>query len=83
MTEAAASLCAAAAELERLGLVVEPFGTASVLVREVPSLLGTCDVKDMLADLAAELAEAEDSERPSFWPRGSTTCCRPWPATAA
>ena len=58
--EAAASLCAAAADLERLGLVVEPFGPASVLVREVPSLLGTCDVKGLLADLAAELAETED-----------------------
>jgi len=56
---AAASLCAAAADLERLGLVVEPFGPASVLVREVPSLLGTCDVKGLLADLAAELAETE------------------------
>ena len=61
-TDAAARLCAAAGELERLGLVVEPFGPASVLVREVPSLLGTCDVKRLLADLAAELAEAEDSE---------------------
>ncbi len=59
--DAAASLCAAAAELERLGLVVEPFGAAAVLVREVPSLLGTCNVKGLLADLAAELAEAEDS----------------------
>jgi DNA mismatch repair protein MutL len=62
--EAAASLCAAAAELERLGLVVEPFGAAAVLVREMPSLLGTCDVKGLLNDLAAEFAEAEDSERP-------------------
>jgi DNA mismatch repair protein MutL len=61
-TDAAARLCAAAGELERLGLVVEPFGPASVLVREVPSLLGTCDVKRLLADLAAELAEAEDGE---------------------
>jgi DNA mismatch repair protein MutL len=59
--DAAAGLCAAAAELERLGLVVEPFGATAVLVREVPSLLGTCDVKGLLADLAAELAEAEDS----------------------
>ena len=58
--EAASSLCAASAELERLGLVVEPFGTVSVLVREVPSLFGTSDVKGLLADLAAELAEAED-----------------------
>jgi DNA mismatch repair protein MutL len=61
--EAAANLCAAAAELERLGLVVEPFGEAALLVREVPSLLGTCNVKGLLADLAAELAEAEDSEQ--------------------
>jgi DNA mismatch repair protein MutL len=62
--QAASSLCAAAAELERLGLVVEPFGAASVLVREVPSLLGTCDAKNMLKDLADEFAEAEDSDRP-------------------
>jgi DNA mismatch repair protein MutL len=61
--EAAANLCAAAAELERLGLVVEPFGEATILVREVPSLLGTCNVKGLLADLAAELAEAEHSEQ--------------------
>jgi DNA mismatch repair protein MutL len=60
--DAAASLCAATAELERLGLVVESFGAAAVLVREVPSLLGTCNVKGLLADLAAELAEAEDSD---------------------
>ncbi|MFO7478484.1 MAG: DNA mismatch repair endonuclease MutL, partial [Methyloceanibacter sp.] len=57
---AAASLCTASAELERLGLAVEPFGAAAVLVREVPSLLGTCDVKGLLKDLAGELAEAED-----------------------
>lgn len=61
--EAAANLCAAAAELERLGLVVEPFGEAAILVREVPSLLGTCNLKGLLVDLAAELAEAEDSEQ--------------------
>jgi DNA mismatch repair protein MutL len=61
--DAAANLCAAAAELERLGLVVESFGEAAILVREVPSLLGTCNVKGLLADLAAELAEVEDSEQ--------------------
>lgn len=60
--EAVANLCAAAAEIERLGLVVEPFGAAAVLVREVPALLGTCNVKGLLADLAAELAEAEDND---------------------
>jgi DNA mismatch repair protein MutL len=31
-----------------------------VLVREVPSLLGTSGVRGLLADLAAELAEGED-----------------------
>jgi DNA mismatch repair protein MutL len=60
--EAAANLCAAATELERLGLVIEPFGDAAVLVREVPSLLGTCNIKGLLADLAAELTETEHSE---------------------
>ena len=60
--DAASSLCAAAGELERLGLVIEPFGSGSVLVREVPSLLGTCDIKGLLADLAAELAEAESED---------------------
>ena len=60
--DAAASLSAASAELERLGLVIEPFGSGSVLVREVPALLGTCNVKGLLADLAAELAEAESED---------------------
>ncbi len=56
------SLCAASAELERLGLVVEPFGANAVVVREVPSLLGTFPVKDLLKDLADELAERESAE---------------------
>jgi DNA mismatch repair protein MutL len=63
---AAASLCAAATELERLGLVIEPFGAAAVLVREMPSLLGTCDVKGLLRDLADRLAEAEDGAQPEL-----------------
>lgn len=58
--EAVSALCAAATELEQLGLVVEPFGAGSVLVREVPSLLGTSGVNGLLADLAAELAETEN-----------------------
>ena len=58
--EAVASLSAASSELERLGLVIEPFGANAVLVREVPSLLGTSGVRGLLADLAAELAESED-----------------------
>jgi DNA mismatch repair protein MutL len=60
--DAASSLCAAAGELERLGLVIEPFGSGSVLVREVPALLGICNVKGLLADLADALAEAENED---------------------
>jgi len=58
--EAAAALLAAADALERLGLVIEPFGPAAIVVREVPGLLGNCDVKGLLSDLAAALTEAEE-----------------------
>jgi DNA mismatch repair protein MutL len=57
--EGAERLAAAAAELERLGLVVEPFGPAAIMVREVPALLGQGDIKGLLRDLADELAEGE------------------------
>jgi DNA mismatch repair protein MutL len=60
--EAAASLLAAAGEIERLGLVIEPFGASAVVVREVPSLLGNFPVKNLLKDLADELAERESEE---------------------
>lgn len=54
-TEAEA-LVAHAEDLERLGLVVEAFGGGAVLVREVPALLGTDDVKGLVRDLGAEAA---------------------------
>ncbi|GAB4181609.1 MAG: DNA mismatch repair endonuclease MutL [Thalassobaculales bacterium] len=54
---AAARIADRAAELARLGLVVEPFGAGAVLVREVPALLGVTDVKGLLRDLADSLAE--------------------------
>jgi DNA mismatch repair protein MutL len=57
--DAAQRIAAAAPELERLGLVVEPFGAAVVVVREVPALLGHGDMKDLLRNLADELAEEE------------------------
>jgi DNA mismatch repair protein MutL len=58
---AASLLVSAASDLERLGLVVEPFGASAVLVREVAGLLGTCNVKGLLLDLADTLAEEEDA----------------------
>jgi DNA mismatch repair protein MutL len=48
---------AAAADLGELGLMVERFGPTAMLVRATPAPLGTPDVKGLLADLAAELAE--------------------------
>jgi len=54
---AAERLLARAAELEELGLVIESFGPATVVVREVPALLGTTNVHGLLRDLADELAE--------------------------
>ena len=58
--EAVAALLAASNELESLGLVIEAFGQSAIVVREVPALLGTCDVKGLLSDLASALAEAEE-----------------------
>ncbi|MEO8547352.1 MAG: DNA mismatch repair endonuclease MutL [Sphingomicrobium sp.] len=48
---------AAAADLAALGLEVERFGPAAMLVRATPAPLGTTDVRGLLTDLAAELAE--------------------------
>jgi DNA mismatch repair protein MutL len=47
----------ASQELYGLGLEVERFGTTAILVRATPAALGGTDVKGLLADIAAELAE--------------------------
>ncbi|HUI17680.1 MAG TPA: DNA mismatch repair protein MutL, partial [Alphaproteobacteria bacterium] len=44
-------------ELAELGLGLEPFGEGAVVVREIPALLGECDVQGLVRDLADELAE--------------------------
>ncbi|MDB3953052.1 DNA mismatch repair endonuclease MutL [Alphaproteobacteria bacterium] len=49
------------AELAELGLVLESFGEGAVVVREVPALLGTINVQNLVKDLAAELAELGNS----------------------
>ena len=59
--EAAERLAGAAADLERLGLVVEAFGQSAVIVREVPALLGQGNLQGLMRDLADELAEGEGS----------------------
>jgi DNA mismatch repair protein MutL len=58
---AAARLAARAQELEEFGLVLERFGPGAVVVREVPALLPGVDVKELVRDLADELAEWGDA----------------------
>lgn len=53
----AANLSERAGDLEKLGLVIEPFGREAVLVREVPAILGETDAANLIRDLAEHLAE--------------------------
>jgi DNA mismatch repair protein MutL len=53
---AAGRIADRAAELAELGLEVEPFGPAAVLVRAAPALLGAVDVTGLVRDLADDLA---------------------------
>ena len=57
----AARLVARAGELAEMGLVLEGFGTGSIVVREVPALLGETDVKGLVRDLADELAAVDSA----------------------
>jgi DNA mismatch repair protein MutL len=54
-------LAGRAAELAEFGLVLEPFGTGAVIVREVPALAPGLDVKSLVRDLADELTEWGDA----------------------
>ena len=46
-----------AAELATLGLEIERFGPAALLVRAVPALLGAPDIQRLVADVADDLAQ--------------------------
>lgn len=54
-------LVARAAELAELGLVVEAFGGTTVVVREVPALLGDTDIQGLIRDLADDLAQWDEA----------------------
>jgi len=43
------------AELERLGLLIEPFGPSSFLIRSLPALLGHTDLAALVQDLIDDL----------------------------
>ncbi len=53
---AAGRIAARAGELAALGLEVEAFGPAAVLVRATPALLGTLDAAALIRDLADDLS---------------------------
>ncbi|MBF0453754.1 MAG: DNA mismatch repair endonuclease MutL [Magnetococcales bacterium] len=48
--------------LARLGLVVEPFGEKAFTVRELPALLGTSSVANLIMDLVTDLEKYGESE---------------------
>ena len=52
-----AALLAAAPMLDQMGLSLEGFGDGAVIVRAIPGLLGTPDVKTLVTDIAEELVE--------------------------
>jgi DNA mismatch repair protein MutL len=49
-------------ELQALGLVVEPFGSGALMVREVPALLGGLDTRRLIVDLADDLAQLDRAQ---------------------
>ena len=59
----AAALLDHAADLERLGLSLEPFGGSAVAVRATPALLGPVNAAALLRDILDELADLGDSQR--------------------
>jgi len=46
-----------AESLHNMGMTIEEFGPAAIIVREIPALIGDCDVKKLVNDLAEQAAE--------------------------
>ena len=57
----AARVLARAEELAEMGLVIEPFGTGAVAVRETPALLGVMNIQSLLRDLADDISEYDEA----------------------
>lgn len=51
------SILKRADEFHKMGLLVEPFGDGTVLVRGTPALLGEVNVKELMTDIADTLSE--------------------------
>ncbi len=59
--DAAARLIERSDDLRSLGLVVEGFGAGSVIVREIPAMLGASNIRQLIQDIADDLAVFEDA----------------------
>jgi len=57
----AARVLARSDELAEMGLVIEPFGTGAVAVRETPALLGEMNIQSLLRDLADDISEYDEA----------------------
>ena len=51
------SLLENAEQLADLGLIVEEFGSTAIIVREIPAIIGDCDVKTLIHNLAEQIQE--------------------------
>ena len=57
----AARVLARAEELAEMGLIIEPFATGAVAVRETPALLGEMNIQSLLRDLADDISEYDEA----------------------
>ena len=57
----AARVLARSEELAEMGLVIEPFGTGAVAVRETPAMLGEMNIQSLLRDLADDISEYDEA----------------------
>jgi len=55
-------LVGASEALASNGLILDGFGDGTIVVREVPSLLGDFDISGLVGDIADELADQDNSE---------------------
>ncbi|MAL78658.1 MAG: DNA mismatch repair endonuclease MutL [Sneathiella sp.] len=55
----ASRLAERAEELAEMGLVLEAFGVGAIVIRETPAMLGDCNVRGLVQDLADDLAELD------------------------
>ncbi len=64
-------------ELSHWGFIIESFGPETIIVREVPSMLGEGDTVNLLRALADEILNFEDSAKAQdkLWSIASTIAC--------